>query len=137
MTAHELLISLRRSGIELTVSGNRLRVEAPRGAVTSELRRVLIARKRELLAALSPAVSWPPESLEAERRFGEPHARLYPFLGRTVETPAGPGRLLQVFVDRVAVVLDHDPRRVTYLLPSEVLPPELAGQVGEPFEAVH
>ena len=29
------------------------------------------------------------ESLDAQRRFGQPHARLFPFLGRKVLTPAG------------------------------------------------
>jgi hypothetical protein len=42
---------------------------------------------------------WPPESLEAERRFGRGHARLFPFLGKRVWTPQETGILLSVFAD--------------------------------------
>jgi hypothetical protein len=79
----------------------------------------------------------PPESLDWEARFGSPHARLYPFLGQTVSTPAGRGKLLQVFTERAAVVLDHDPGRVVFLLPSEVEPPGVEAGEARPFEAVH
>ena len=43
---------------------------------------------------------WPSASLDAERRFGQPHAKLFPFLGRKVRTPIGVGTLIQVFADR-------------------------------------
>ena len=51
-----------------------------------------------ILPKSTPAVCddgdcWPPESVAAERRFGQPHARLFPFLGRKVRTPGGPGTL--------------------------------------------
>jgi hypothetical protein len=128
VTARELLATLRRSGIELTVHGGRLRVEAPRGAVTPELRRELREHKPELIAELSCLTGWPPESLDAERSFGAPCARLYPFLGRTVETPAGPGRLLQVFSERAAVLLDGD-ERVSHFLPAELRPPGAASDL--------
>jgi hypothetical protein len=36
--------------------------------------------------------NWPPASRDAERRFGQPHAMLFPFIGRKVRTPAGPER---------------------------------------------
>lgn len=49
---------------------------------------------------------WPSDSLDAEQRFGQPHAKLFPFIGRKVRTPAGPGTLLQVFAQRVTVFLD-------------------------------
>src|SRR5713101_2033339 len=32
---------------------------------------------------------WPPESIIAERRFAQPHAKLFPFIGRKVRTPGG------------------------------------------------
>ena len=40
---------------------------------------------------------------DCERRFGQPHARLFPCLGLQVMTPAGPGKLLQVFAARCTV----------------------------------
>ena len=35
---------------------------------------------------------WPVESLDAVRRFGQPHAKLFPFIGRKVRTPANRDR---------------------------------------------
>ena len=46
---------------------------------------------------------WPPKSLAAERKFGVPSARLYPFLDHVVMTPEGPAKLLQVFKRYVRV----------------------------------
>jgi hypothetical protein len=48
------------------------------------------------------------KSAEIEQRFSQPHARLFPFLGRKVRTPSGPGTLLQVFADRVTVLLEAE-----------------------------
>jgi hypothetical protein len=137
MNPHELLATLRRCGIEISSDGERLRVEAPRGAVTPEVRRTLAEHKPQLIAELTRAASWPSESLEAERRFGAPYARLFPLLGKAVASRQGPGRLVQVFADRAAVVLDSDPDRLVYLLPSEVRPPGMEAEPAEPFEAVH
>jgi hypothetical protein len=66
--------------------------------------------------------SWPPESLHAQRRFAQPHAKLFPFIGRKVRTPAGPGTLLQVFADRVTVVLDSELPRCSFFLPDQIEP---------------
>jgi hypothetical protein len=129
VTARELLASLRRSGIEVSVREDRLRVEAPRGAVTPEIRQRLADRKQELIELLSAPVTWSPESIAAAASFGVPHARLYPFIGKAVDTPAGGGRLLQVFAERAAVLLDHDAERVVYFVPSEIRPPGTAGDV--------
>jgi hypothetical protein len=63
---------------------------------------------------------WPPESIAAERRFGQPHAKLFPFLGRKVRTPGGPGTLLQVFADRVTVLLDSDLDKCAVFSPEEI-----------------
>ena len=63
-----------------------------------------------------------PESLEAERWLGQPHAQLFPFLGRKVRTPKGSGTLLQVFADRVTVVLDCELHRFAFFHPVEVEP---------------
>lgn len=58
----------------------------------------------------------------AERRFGQPHAKLFPFLGRKVRTPEGPGTLLQVFADRVTVLLNCELSHCSFFSPREVEP---------------
>ena len=65
---------------------------------------------------------WPPVSLDAERRFLQPHAKLFPFLGRKVRTPAGTGTLLQVLAERVTVVLDSEVSRCSFFRPTEIEP---------------
>ena len=57
-----------------------------------------------------------------ERRFGHKAARLYPCLGRMVQTPKGEGRLIQVFTVQVGVVLEASPERVTFFEPDEIRP---------------
>ncbi len=52
-TAEALIESLARRGVRLSRRGDRLHVEAPRGAVTAALRETLLARKPELLVALT------------------------------------------------------------------------------------
>jgi hypothetical protein len=67
--------------------------------------------------------TWPSESLEAEYKFGAPSARLFPFIGRKVRTPQGPGVLLQVFRERCAVVLDSEAvQRMQFVKPDEIEP---------------
>lgn len=65
---------------------------------------------------------WPAESLQYEGRFGQPHAKLFPFLGRKVRTPNGPGTLIQVFADRVTVLLDAELSRCSFFQPGEIEP---------------
>ena len=65
---------------------------------------------------------WAPESRDAVSRFGQPHAKLFPFLGRKVRTPKGPGTLLQVFAERVTVLLDSELSRCAWFHPGEVEP---------------
>ena len=55
MTALELLSSLSSKDIEIWTDGDRLRYNAPKGALTPELRRELAARKSEILALLRKA----------------------------------------------------------------------------------
>src|SRR6266850_1661420 len=53
MTAHELLAQLREKGVEVKTSGeDRLVIDAPRGAITDELRSALAAHKAELMQIL-------------------------------------------------------------------------------------
>ena len=68
-------------------------------------------------------LGWPSESWEAEADCSVPHARLYPFLGRTVRTPRGPRRLLHVFASLAAVILDSEAARWAIFEPREVRPP--------------
>ena len=78
----------------------------PSGVPRGTLAGTPAARMREPPATAQGP--WPPESLDALRRFGQPHARLFPFLGRKVWTPEGAGTLLQVFADHVLVLLDSE-----------------------------
>lgn len=132
MTAQDLLAQLEQVGVVVSVAGDRLHVEAPPGVLTDDLRHLLAKRKPELIAALTGDQVWPPESLEAERRFGHSAARLYPFVGRRVSTPHGPGRLMQVFPDRVVVVLAEEVERPCVFLPSELRPPGVTACLPEP-----
>lgn len=52
MTADVLLTELRNRGAALTVVGDRLRVEAPVGVLSPEIRTALAAYKAELLSLL-------------------------------------------------------------------------------------
>jgi len=66
---------------------------------------------------------WPPESEAAVRRFhGQPHAKLFSFLGRKVRTPVGPGTLLQVLAERVTVLLDSELSQCSFFRPAEIEP---------------
>lgn len=78
--------------------------------------------KQSVIGVLGIASNWPRESLEAEWRFGQRHARLFPFLGRKVRTPGGPGTLIQVFANRVTVLLDSELGRCTWFHPNDVEP---------------
>jgi hypothetical protein len=68
------------------------------------------------------APHWVPESLDTAWRFGQPHAKLFPFLGRKVRTPAGPGTLVQVFAERVTVALDSEISRCSFFVPAQIEP---------------
>jgi hypothetical protein len=65
---------------------------------------------------------WSSESIDARRRFCQSHANLFPYLGRKVRTPAGPGVLFQVFADRVTILLDSELDRCSFFRPGEIEP---------------
>ena len=67
--------------------------------------------------------SWPKECIEAERRFGQRHARLFPLLEREVSTPSGIGTLIQVFATRAVIKLAS---AIVYVHPDQVSPAESA-----------
>jgi hypothetical protein len=81
---------------------------------------ILKARRTEETAAAKPQApavhaddaGWPEESLDAERRFGLPHGRLFPFIGKRVWTTRGAGLLLRVFADRCEIHPDGADRTV-------------------------
>jgi hypothetical protein len=125
MTAAEILAQVEALGVVVTLDREDL-VLRPRSRLTPELVEQLRAHKAEI-QGLVELQSWPETSRDAVRRFGHPVARLYPFLGRTIVTPDGPGRLHQVFPDRATVVLDARPTAAAFYLPAELRPPDAAG----------
>lgn len=80
----------------------------------------------QVLQARQPAqveeATWPPESLDARRRFAQEYPKLFAFLGRKVRTPAGPGTLLQVFAERATVLLDSELGRCSFFAPAQIVP---------------
>jgi hypothetical protein len=62
---------------------------------------------------------WPRECIESEKRMGMRYARLFPLLGREVRIPSGRGVLVQVFAERVAVIVSG---KINFLSPDKVLP---------------
>lgn len=120
MIAEQVLEELRTAGVLVEARGEVLHIEAPQGVLSPDRIRSLRELKSELLRLIS-ADGWPPESLDSERRFGSWHARLYPFVGETVSTPRGAGRLVQVFPERASVILPGE-ERIGVFLPGEVLP---------------
>ena len=60
------------------------------------------------------------QNIVPANRFGQPHADLFPLLGRKVRTPQGPGTLLQVFADRVTVILDSELEKCSWFKPGEI-----------------
>jgi hypothetical protein len=53
VTAIELLQALRSAGAGVAVVGSDLKIRAPKGAVTPELREAIVAHKSELVKMLS------------------------------------------------------------------------------------
>ena len=53
MTVVELLALLNKQGIALSAEGGELRISAPKGSLTDELRSQLVEHKRELLELFS------------------------------------------------------------------------------------
>ena len=52
MTAVELITELRERGVLIETNGERLRIDAPKGTVTPELREALVLHKAEVLVLL-------------------------------------------------------------------------------------
>jgi hypothetical protein len=133
--APEVISRIEELGGNLTLDADGgIRYRVPKGSpeaqgLLAELRKhrewvMEVLRRREVNES-----EWPPASLEAERRFAQPHAKLFPFLGRKVRTPGGPGTLIQVFADRVTVVLDAEISRCSFFAPDQIEP--LSREVSE------
>ena len=58
--ATDLLTNLQNLGVSLSISGDKIRVKAPVGAVTEDLRRALAERKPEIIDLLSRRKTAPP-----------------------------------------------------------------------------
>jgi hypothetical protein len=59
MRPHELLTAFRRQGVEVSLRGDKLHVDAPAGVMTRGLKSILAARKNELMAYLRGPVMVP------------------------------------------------------------------------------
>ena len=118
MSVETFLERLRNQGVVLSSQGDRLNVDAPQGVMTPDLLDMLRKRKAEIIALLCSQA----KGDALERRFGHKAARLYPYLGRMVQTPKGGGRLCQVFTVRVGVVREASPEQVTNFEPNEIRP---------------
>lgn len=65
-----LLAELDARGVILAAHGDKLRIDAPRGALTPGLRARLAASKQALLAYLAPEPAAPPEIVRIPLGFG-------------------------------------------------------------------
>lgn len=79
MNVAELITELEARGVMIEAAGDRLRVDAPKGAVTLELREALAACKAEVLAILNAPedeIGWRVEAMLSQI----PNVRPIPFL---------------------------------------------------------
>jgi hypothetical protein len=126
--ALEIVSRLERAGGSLSLDGDRIEYAIPIGNREAQKLLAELRKQRECVTEIlrlrtSESVQdWPPESHDGVRRFDQPHARLFPLLGRKVRTPSGPGTLLQVFADRVTVLLDTELSRCAVFIPQEIAP---------------
>ena len=119
----QIVSRLEQTGGRLELDGGRIRYSIPSGNPTArDLVAELRKRREEVAELLRHRADCPTAPLEAERRFAQPHAKLFPFLGRKVRTPAGIGTLIQVFVDRCTVLLDSQASECARFAPGEIEP---------------
>ena len=62
------------------------------------------------------------ESQTVDQRFNQDHAKLFIFIGRKVRTPEGAGTLIQVFTERVTVLLDSEREKCSFFHPGQIEP---------------
>jgi len=125
----DFIADLNALDIRLGTNGNGLSIDAPEGALTPQLKNELTKRKLEILQFLRPPSEktfstddgWPQECLDSEGCYRQPHSRLFPLVGKMVNTPFGKGMLLQVFEKQARVVLVGDDKS-TAVDPGSILP---------------
>ena len=118
-----VVLRLEEKGGKLVLNGDRIRYSVPTDSPEiSGLLAELRLRREEVAELLRRRTSWPTEAHKAERRFGQPHLKLFPYLGRKVRTPEGTGTLVQVFADHVTVVLDSQLSQCSLFRPGQIEP---------------
>lgn len=80
----------------------------------------ILEKQRSVPNASSEETHVGQQNRPAQNRFAQPHADLFPLLGRKVRTPQGPGTLLQVFAERTTVLLDSDLNKCSWFRPEEI-----------------
>ena len=119
----QIVSRLEQTGGRLELDGDRIRYCVPSGdPAAQDLLAELRKRREEVVELLRVRQGWPDTSLDAVLRFGQPHARLFPFLGRKVRTPRGIGTLLVVFAERTEVLLDSRRDACDFFRPREIEP---------------
>ena len=142
MTIAEILEKLQQNNIELWNEGDDLRFRAPKGALTPELRNLIVTRKPELLSYLrgqsQQAITYSPLSF-GQQSMWVTHQMSPASAAYNVAFPAricSPvvvdvlRRTLQTMVDR------HPLLRTTYLLKDSVPVQALHGTVGVSLETI-
>jgi hypothetical protein len=104
MTATGLLDELRTKGVHLTVAGEHLGVDAPKGVLTDDVRQAIRQHKQELLALLALSVPTNDTAATApstqEVCIHQEHVSLTPpppYPGRPVGTPFHPGHQVWLY----------------------------------------
>jgi len=123
----QIMSRLEQSGGTLALDGDRIRYSVPKGSREAQELLAELRKHREgvteLLRQRANEPGEPSASFDAERRFGQPHAKLFPFIGGKVRTPQGHGTLLQVFAERATVLLDSErDGSCARFLPTEISP---------------
>ena len=119
---------LEQVGGKLLLTGDRIEYTIPKSNQEAQALLAELRKHREGVTELlrqrthESGENWPPESQEAVRKFGQSHARLFPFIGHKVRTPEGPGTLIQVFAGQVTVLLDCELDKCAWFHPKEVTP---------------
>jgi len=101
MTAMALLDELRTKGVHLTVAGEHVAVDAPKGVLSEALRKAIRQHKQELLALLVPTTPThaaaatelsPQEACPQQEHISPP-----PYPGRAVGAPFRPGHQVWLY----------------------------------------
>ena len=130
MTVAQAVHAIESVGGQVKLQGDRIRYRIPHPAPepVAEAVEILRQHKPEALALLgwqsgsATEPRWPAECLASEYKFRIPAARFYPLLNHLVLTPKGAGTLLQVFDDRVQVLLRGE-RRARAFCPEQIAIP--------------